>query len=174
VPWIRSSWRGLGPASARISHWSGSAIQSGASSVGPSEYVAATDAACLMLKARSRRSARLLIGYRPHPRSGIKLCRVWRGARAFRWNSPENRPRSACKSVSRSSGRAVRAGQKMERNGHALETPGVRLSRTRRFRRCTGRLNATQLAVSISLQPLVHTWIGGSVQGRRHGGATIN
>jgi len=29
---------------------------------------------------------------------------------------------------------------KEKRDEHALETSGVRLSRTRRFRRCTGRL----------------------------------
>jgi len=36
VPAVSSAGRGLGPAAARISRWCWSAIQSGASSVGPS------------------------------------------------------------------------------------------------------------------------------------------
>jgi len=46
-------------------------------------------------------------------------------------------------------------------------------SRPRSFRRCTGRLNATQPAVRNSLQHLVHTRNGRGVQGKRRGTATI-
>jgi hypothetical protein len=60
--------------------------------------------------------------------------------------------------------RAARAGR--EGFGKALAS-----SHNRRYRRCTGRLNATQPGV-ICRQPSVHTWIGPPVQASRRRVAT--
>jgi hypothetical protein len=61
--------------------------------------------------------------------------------------------------------RAARAGR--EGFGKALASS----SHNRRYRRCTGRLNATQPGV-ICRQPSVHTWIGPPVQASRRRVAT--
>ena len=116
---------------------------------------------CLLLTAREApkgapdRSAGSRLG-----EADIWLCRALRPSRETRaWDRTPLGPKTAPHIR-----RAARAGS--EGFGKALAS-----SRNQRYRRCTGRLNATQPGV-ICRQPSVHTWIGSHVQANRRQVAT--
>ncbi len=116
---------------------------------------------CLLLTAREApkgapdRSAGSRLG-----EADIWLCRVLKPPRETRaWDRTPLGPKTASQVR-----RAARAGR--EGFGKALAS-----SRNQRYRRCTGRLNATQPGV-ICRQPSVHTWIGPHVQANRRRVAT--
>jgi len=138
------------------------ATQSGASSVGPSEHcLAAVGRLSVAEGLVARRSARLKIRKWTPPGSGYGHA------------AAQNRPlRLECQGLDAARARN-RPSFAAARLALALGGPEKRWNRPkRRFRRCTGRLNATQPGVNGRQHP-VHTWIERSVQGKRRGAATV-
>jgi hypothetical protein len=150
-------------ASARSFRKVGLAIQSGASSVGPSGTAGRRGPPGRLLKASWGAGALPIIGSEPH--TGFEYS-----SRVASRKPPPEQESGLGPDAARARNRPFL--QAARRAGSRKGRKNAGIAPIRRFRRCTGRLKNDTTGIN-NLQRPVHTWIVRPVQGKRRGPATL-